>query len=958
MTERIRTATKSTWRSSFLLGLAGAVLIAGLHLLGLDNRAELLALNLRFRYHSQAESLDGIVNIDIDDGSLEALGRWPWPRETLAGVVESLQACGAGKVVLDIILPTPQQVRYVNPAAEVSRWDRSSRAVDTPPGAVFDDAILAKTIRQGCDVFVPMHVAISAQPPAKAEFSAGLLNQNPDMSFAEFREKYESANRTAATKLDIDVKKLSQIYLRRRAILALERLALPSQVVAGLEISNSEMTPPVLSLGRAAYGSGFVTFVPDTDSMARRVQLLTRCDGKIYPQLAFAVALDVYKARHGPVSISAKPGQLKLRGADGAELSIPLDRAGAMLVNWARWSWLDQAGQVGPGHISAAYVAEVWLARRRLARLGDLAQLLRMRFLALGFPEDVLPPGDAEASHQLAQLLRQSDEIYKSRVRAEGQYLWSQLFDPAGAPDQAKALATLRQAEDDIEARLPELSARLVATLRKPETLKKFAPDAQAQARAKKILAQLDTIPDRKQKIQRRLAERVEKVSQRVAGKICFIGSTSTGAPDFVPTPISPRTPGVVVHANALGTILSERFIRQSSPAVNILAIMLAGALVSLLAARLPVPQAGASTVALAGAYYIINAFVLFGLWRYWLVMIAPPAAMLASFLVVTAYRQLTEERAKRHIRDMFAHALSPELVDKLLEDPSLAQLGGQSRRLSFVFSDLGGFTSLSEKLGAEETVRLLNRYFDRMTDVIQTRHGGYLNKFLGDGIFAFFGAPIFQTDHASRAIRSAVECLQAVAQLNEELAQEGYPAQLVVRIGVSTGEAMVGNCGSSQRMDYTAIGDNVNLAARLEAANKFFDSNILVDEETWLDGASAQTCDDDTKLLGRPMGRVYVTGQARPLWIWEIVGQGDKLDPKLRDALADFTRAIEFFKQRQYAQAAELLEACQQAMPDDKPTAIYLELSRQGQALPADKDPTPAKSGAKGVDRIALPWE
>jgi adenylate cyclase len=391
---------------------------------------------------------------------------------------------------------------------------------------------------------------------------------------------------------------------------------------------------------------------------------------------------------------------------------------------------------------------------------------------------------------------------------------------------------------------------------------------------------------------------------------------------------------------------------------MDLLVIILAGAAVSLLASRVPVLQAGAGTAALAGIYYMLNAYVLFGLGRYWLAMVAPPAAMLGSFLVVTAYRQLTEERAKRHIRDMFAHALSPELVDELLENPSLAQLGGQSRRLSFVFSDLGGFTSLSEKLGAEETVRLLNRYFDRMTDVIQTRHGGYLNKFLGDGIFAFFGAPIFQTDHASRAIRSAVDCQRAVGELNDELAREGYPAQLVVRIGISTGQAMVGNCGSSQRMDYTAIGDKVNLAARLEAANKFFGSSILVDETTWQD-ATTKTGDDQVSLpLARPLGRVYITGQARPLWIWEILGRAEDLDPGLRDAIAKFTRAIELFKQRRYAQAVDLLQACQQAMPNDKPIAIYLEMARQGLSLPKGVDPTPASSGSKGVDRIALPWE
>jgi adenylate cyclase len=305
---------------------------------------------------------------------------------------------------------------------------------------------------------------------------------------------------------------------------------------------------------------------------------------------------------------------------------------------------------------------------------------------------------------------------------------------------------------------------------------------------------------------------------------------------------------------------------------------------------------------------------------------------MLGSFLVVTAYRQLTEERAKRHIKRLFAHAISPALVDRLLEDPSLAELGGQKRELSCMFTDLGGFTSLSESLGPQETVRLLNRYFDRAAEVIQDRCGGYLNKFLGDGIFAFFGAPVFQTDHARRAIEAAVQCQGEIVELNKALAAEGGPdIQLSLRVGITTGEAMVGNCGSTQRMDYTAIGDCVNLASRLEQANKFFGTGILVDEHSW---GAAGLADVPARLLGK----VLVAGLAEPVNVWEVLAPADGEPGELPKALDDFTQAVELLASRNFEAAAETFERLRELLPDDKPTQLYLEVCRQYVAQPPDE--------------------
>ncbi|KKK76702.1 hypothetical protein LCGC14_2860970, partial [marine sediment metagenome] len=297
---------------------------------------------------------------------------------------------------------------------------------------------------------------------------------------------------------------------------------------------------------------------------------------------------------------------------------------------------------------------------------------------------------------------------------------------------------------------------------------------------------------------------------------------------------------GVVVHANILNTILTGRFVPRSGLWLSLGLTLAAGVLVAVFTStRGPIQSAlllAAAAVGLLGLHVAA-----WKMWTSWPGAVSPVAAMAATFAVVTTYRQLTEERQKRQVIGMFKLHLSPAMVDRLVADPTQAGLGGQQRQLSCLFSDLANFTSLSERLGPEATVRLLNQYLDHVCEIIQVRHGGTLSKFEGDGVFAFFGAPIAQPDHAARAIRAALDCQAFVAGFDRQLRADGLlptEAELSVRVGVTTGEVLVGNMGSTQRVAYTAIGDSVNLAARLETANKFFGTHILVNEQAWREAA------------------------------------------------------------------------------------------------------------------------
>jgi adenylate cyclase len=397
----------------------------------------------------------------------------------------------------------------------------------------------------------------------------------------------------------------------------------------------------------------------------------------------------------------------------------------------------------------------------------------------------------------------------------------------------------------------------------------------------------------------------------------------------------------VEVHADILRTILSGWSVQPAGLGWDLLAIAAAGLAVTAVASCCGALRAAA--LATVGLVVLLagNAWVLFAWAGVSLAVAAPAGAMVGSFLVVTAYRQLTEERARRRIRRMFSHAVSPEVAEELMRNPSLASVGGQRREISCLFSDLGGFTDLSGRIGSRATVRLLNRYFDEVTDAVQHVQQGYLNKFLGDGVLALFGAPLDQSDHATRAIQAAADCHRRVAELNRELAAnpESPPGELKLRAGVAAGEAMVGNCGSSERMDYTAIGDCVNLASRLETACKFFGAKLLVSAEAWKQAA--------VELPARPLGPLWITGVDRPVEVHEVLVD----DVPTADELSHFAQGVEHLRRERLGEAAEAFESLTARRPTDRAVAVFAGVAR---ALVDGEEP--AGRAGNGTVRVAWP--
>jgi adenylate cyclase len=345
--------------------------------------------------------------------------------------------------------------------------------------------------------------------------------------------------------------------------------------------------------------------------------------------------------------------------------------------------------------------------------------------------------------------------------------------------------------------------------------------------------------------------------------KIVFVGLTASGLVDVFQTPFDARgqgrMPGVQMHASVTDSILSNRFIRPAGDNWRLAAVIAGGLLIGLLAAWLPfTPAAVAAGAAMGGwTFFALRAFG-DGLW---ISMIEPLSAMGLALFGGTAYQYFVEGREKRKVKTLFGRYVSRDVYEQLLAHPEQAALGGTRREMTVLFSDIRGFTAVTERGQPEELVAQLNEYFSRMVDIV-FRHRGTVDKFVGDMVMALFGAPLDDTDHAEHAAAAAVDMVRELGELNRQWAAEGKPP-LDIGIGVNSGEMIAGNIGSASIMSYTVIGDNVNLGARLESLNKDYRTHIIISEAT----RARLTGQYDT----RPLGEVVVKGKSRPVQIFEV---------------------------------------------------------------------------------------
>src|ERR1700688_773289 len=405
-------------------------------------------------------------------------------------------------------------------------------------------------------------------------------------------------------------------------------------------------------------------------------------------------------------------------------------------------------------------------------------------------------------------------------------------------------------------------------------------------------------------------------------GKIVLVGASATGIGDLRSTPFGGIDyPGVEIHANVIDNILNKYLLLRGANqvAVDLLLIFLFGVPLGL-------------WLALAQPRSMLFGLLLlvpfgFGVWfaflhGWWLNFIVPSGTLVAHVGFVAVYRALVEEKEKRRVRGAFQQYLSPEVIRRLLENPDLVK--PRKTEITVMFSDVRGFTSISEKLDAQELAALLNEYLTEMTQIVFA-HSGTLDKYIGDAVMAFWGAPFEEPGHATDACHAALKMISRLAELQNNWKKQGKPV-IDIGVGLSTGVASVGNMGSALRYGYTALGDTVNLAARLEGLNKEYGSHILFSETTY-------TAVEDPFLVFRELDLIRVKGKLQPVTLYELVAArgtpaGDV--PDLEERLEQFALGRTFYRERHWQDAQIVFEKLLERWPEDGPAHMYLNRCRE----------------------------
>ncbi|MEI7480922.1 MAG: adenylate/guanylate cyclase domain-containing protein [Elusimicrobiota bacterium] len=415
---------------------------------------------------------------------------------------------------------------------------------------------------------------------------------------------------------------------------------------------------------------------------------------------------------------------------------------------------------------------------------------------------------------------------------------------------------------------------------------------------------------------------------EAIKGGIIFVGSTAMGAFDHYPSVFMTPLPGVEVHANAADNILNNDLVRPVSSMLIAILLTICIWLVIFLR-RFSTQCIVFSTLGLLAFFILVDYYLLCRFYDLGFMTIA--TGIFIPFIYVSVNKALVEGREKKWIKNTFGQYLSPKVVELITKDPSKLSLGGEKRDMTAFFLDIAGFTTMSEKMTPEQLTKMLNNYLSGLTDVI-LRHDGVVDKYIGDCVMAFWNAPLDQKDHRKLACLAAVDCMAEINRLNQELTE--YSIKPSARIGLNSGPMVVGNMGSKMRLSYTVMGDAVNLASRLEGANKYFHSKIMVSEYTYEEAKDF--------VESRLLGQIRVVGKAIPVKVYELLAHKGKLTEEGQKLLAAYNEGHEAFFKGAYGPAKKAFEAALAIAPADGPSKFYLDLAaKYAVETPKDWDGT-----------------
>lgn len=984
---------------AYALGITATAVTLAAYLSDRLNWLEYRTLDWRFRVANSIPQHPDLKIIEIDDASLQKFGRWPWPRDLQAALVSIAAELGARRLVIDLNYVEPESYRAETPSDLDMFFDVLELADEIPPGRFSDEELRLAIAGAGnvylavyyeedawehSADFAAARAAVAAGAPdvtalaAERRISVRRARDLIDAArIAAVLEKNIMLDDAAAAKLagvdpefaltvfercrhatirsfvhqrladDASLRAMPVPEITRELYLALtgrnpenetpQRAALAStlrehlgyeatirgafisaEAVRAVAPEADRIVPVYFPLARAARRCGFVKFEPDSDGVMRRQALFTTHGTSTLAQLAFAVALDELGVQPGQIDI--QPGRVRVRlpeSRGGGALELQLDEHGRAVVPWsAETNWQRQFGV----HLPADALLQVHDRRTKIEHNLTRRTAERDNF----FSSNLV---GADPVHQELLEARRAAEFNLLKTRYRG--------DDRQRAAAAKRLSAIRAELAARESALLEMRRAELETLRRANDPASSARLADMQYWLEQ-LPKLEAVEAEVDQANARLGEEIERtiawLRPHIEGKICLIGYTATALADMTPIPTNPRAPGVMAHAAMLSGLLTGRTVAFTTRWPNSIFLVLAGAAMTFVSANYR-PRTSLLIFLGVIALLLLTAAAAFYFWTLHVVIAPAAIAMFAAYTAIAFYRYVFIDRERRQLATSLGQYTSSALARQMAENADLCRRA-ETREVTAMFTDLAGFTSISEQIGAERTQRVLNVSLGRISDVM-LRHEAMINKFIGDGVFAFWNPLIYpQADHADRACATAVELLAEMdALIDEQRRMGGDPTFLMLhlRIGLACGRAVVGPCGSEQKYDYTCIGDSVNVASRLESANKVFGTRVLTNDATRdrVNGA----------FVFRGLGSVRVKGRSRPVGVYELLGPRGAVPPE-RCAYAErFGEAVHAFQQRSWDAAIARFDRCLREQPQDRAADLYLRAARAYRDAPPSAD-------------------
>jgi adenylate cyclase len=826
--------------------------------------------------------------LTLDDDSISYAGGFPFRREIMASVVVLLKELGAQSITFDLnyLDESPQRLDREYAGEVFSRYldEGFTRINETAVQLI--DGFSAGSIRRGeSEIYKDEFITLNGTVRRELEESLEYLTQDVDEYFAQALA-FSGCSWLTLTMIGRDhVLSGAEIPEPDEAMTALLESPLALNVDAAADTKTPEMAgvmPAIYKLLRRAAGAGFVNADADRDGIRRRAGLLVKYRGNYYGHLALAGLRELLG--NPAVEVSGKEIVLKNALINGhvQDVRIPRTEDGSILLKWPKKPFYDY-------------------------RVMSLLELIQHTIIEKVFAENLglmassgfftVWEGD-ESRQNPWELFNLAENLRTEGLRAEGTALEDWLaarkifFEAAGD-----------FLEGPYEGRILEM----------------VTGDEETQGYVRELFLAA-----------RRQFHRMKEIRASYAvldGAFCVIGADATSMTDNGITPFEENYPNVGTYAVMANMILSGEFIDDAPVFVSVLLALAASLGIALLTGRLATGRsipAGLCALALLSGLSLLY----FRITKQYIGLALPLSSSALTFLSVLVINFLGTSREKTFLHMAFSRYLSPVIINEIIADPDKLNLGGEKREMTALFTDIQGFSTISEKLDPVQLVRLLNRYLSVMSNIIM-ENLGTIDKYEGDAIIAFFGAPVYREDHAALACRSALGIKKAERELNAAFMKEGLsPLPLFTRIGINTGDMVVGNMGAENKMDYTIMGSAVNLASRLEGVNKqYHTGGILISEYT-----KEKTGDE---FVCRSLDRVRVVGINTPVRLYELLGTRNNISAGKTEYLAAWEKAVGLFEKGFFEMAEDLFCCLAKKAPGDRVVKRYVERCLEYTGLP-----------------------